>query len=184
MAVELSKTAALAQLSQEDDDYDDYDEYPGFFYLCAYCNGDQGHDHMDQMCADCFWEYDSLCKRPGRIQWSLIDPKYADRLDEVDRWIQEAVQIRKEFRDKLEVGWERIQREFEAAEAAKAAEPKTLEEMSQKELESSLVELDEVRKEMRRAAQGREFTPEEKAEYEHLDNCAQARVDELTRRGL
>lgn len=178
MAVEV-KTSTALELAEEDD-YDGF-EYPDTFYLCAYCNEDQGRDHMKQMCADCFWEYDSLCKRPGRIQWSLIDPKYADRLDEVERWVQEAVEVRNEFREKLKAGQERIWRELEAAEAVEV-EPPALEDMTIDEIQDRLLVLDQQRKAMRLEAQDRDFTPEEKTVYEQLDKEILSLTDEYTRR--
>lgn len=193
MATEISKMppSASAQVPQEEE----HDDRP--FYFCAYCNDERGYDHMEQMCADCFWEYDSLLKRPGRIRWSMWgeEEKTEEQLTEMKSWIKEAKQTLAAFEEKLEKGQDRIHRELEiyevyglggfgAAAEEQEAGPTDSEEMTVKELEEKLIELDEVRKEMRRAARGREFTPEEKTEYDHLDAVAQATVDELTRRNL
>ncbi len=99
-----------------EEEYDYRENEP--FYSCAYCNQDRGRDFMEQMCADCFWEWDSLCKRPGRIRYSLLDPKYAspEEQERVYRWIREANQELAEFEEKLEAGQDRIHRELEIHE--------------------------------------------------------------------
>lgn len=99
-----------------EEEYDYRENEP--FYYCAFCNEDRGRDFMEQMCADCYWEWDSLKKRPGRIRRSLLDPKYAspEGQEKVYRWIKEANQELAEFEEKLEAGQDRIHRELEIHE--------------------------------------------------------------------
>jgi hypothetical protein len=87
-------------------------------YSCAYCEQERGRDFMDQMCADCFWDYESLRKRPGKISWSLLHDKYhsPEEQDRVKRWIREAEKELAEFEEKLEAGQDRIHRELEIHE--------------------------------------------------------------------
>jgi hypothetical protein len=38
--------------------------------VCLYCNRDPPMYEGDDLCADCFWELDHLCKKPGRLSRS------------------------------------------------------------------------------------------------------------------
>jgi hypothetical protein len=149
------------------------------------------------MCADCFWEHDSLRKRPGRIRYSLVNPKYEspEGQERVLRWIREANEELAEFQEKLEAGQDRIHRELEIHEVygeahpvgAGAADepkpkPKTLEEMTDDEIQGELIILDKERKEMRYKAHDREMTPEEREEYAAKEKATEVRVEELLRR--
>jgi hypothetical protein len=178
--------------SYEEDEFYEHDVEP--FYYCAYCNEDRGRDSMNQMCADCFWEYDSLYKRPGRIRWSLLDPKYAspEEQERVLRWVKEANQELAEFEEKLEAGQERIHRELEVhevygvmgfgADSVEPTEPKSLQEMTENELHYRLIALDNERKQMRYTARDRAMTPEELEEYAAKDRATGECVQELLRR--
>jgi len=121
MSAQINQMSAPAEKPEtqvyEDDEGYDYREVEPFYY-CAYCDQDRGRDFMEQMCADCYWEWDSLNKRPGRIRRSLLDPKYAspEGQEKVYRWIKEANQELAEFADKLEAGQDRIHRELEIHE--------------------------------------------------------------------
>jgi hypothetical protein len=194
--METTTTQVLAA-EVYDEEYDYRDEEP--FYYCAYCNADRGRDSMEMMCADCFWEHDSLRKRPGRIRYSLVNPKYEspEGQERVLRWIREANEELAEFEEKLEAGQDRIHRELEihevygeahpvgagtAEESKPKPKPKTLEEMTDDELQGELIILDNERKEMRYKARDREMTPEEREEYAAKEKATDVRVEELLRR--
>jgi len=216
MSAATTQTPATEVYEEEEYDYHDEEEYDYHdeeeynyhenepFYSCAYCNQDRGRGFMDQMCADCYWEHDSLRKRPGRMYRSLLDPKYQDPEEQqrVFRWIKEANEELEEFEEKLEAGQDRIHRELEiyrvygeggvsAASADNAAataahdehpKPKSLKEMTDDEISAQLINIDEMRKQVRYEARDREMTPGEAAQYASLDRAAQACVDELLAR--
>lgn len=114
MSVEMKQMSAPAEMPPSDDDY--HEEEP--FYHCAYCNTDQGHDFMEQMCADCYWEWDSLLKSTGRTSRLLVLRENAseERQKEIISWIQDDKRRLREFEEKLEAGQERIHRELEIYE--------------------------------------------------------------------
>jgi vacuolar-type H+-ATPase subunit H len=179
MATTTTQTVT-AEIHQESDYHD---EEP--FYYCAYCNADRGRDCLDQMCADCFWEHDSLRKRPGRIWRSLLDPKYAsaDQQERVLRWIKEAEDELEKFEEKLEEGQERLHRELELYDVY--GEEDSVDDaaaLTDDEIHEQLFELDKQRKEMRYQARDSAVNIEESDEYKALDRVAQSLVDELTKR--
>ena len=167
----------------EEDEFYEHDVEP--FYYCAYCNADRGRDCLYLMCADCFWEHDSLRKRPGRIWRSLLDPKYQepDQQERVLRWIKEAQDELHEFEEKLEAGQERLHRELETYDDYD--EEDSVDDtaaLTDNEIHEQLFDLDEQRKEMRNQARDSAVNIEESDEYKALDRVAQSLVDELTKR--
>lgn len=157
------------------------------FYYCAYCNTDQGHDFMEQMCADCYWEWDSLWKSTRRTSrlLTLTENSSPDKQKQIINWIQDEKKRLREFEETLKAGQDRIHQELKTYEVyGELGTPKikTFKEMTDEEINSQLLTLDEERKQLRVQACGREMTPQEKDACATMDRAAQACVDELQRR--
>ena len=158
MSVEIKQMAESVELHEDE----------GIPYACACCNADRGYDFMDEMCADCYWDYDSLRKQPRRILARMLLPENEGKQEEMKGWLDDAKQRLADFEEKLAPG----------------GGPKSLEDLAKEEMLEQLENLHLVRKQFRDRCLGREMTPDETAQYDALDHSAQALVDEYTKRNL
>ena len=106
--------AAPAELHEEGHEEGYEDEGP--HYNCAYCKCERGYDFMEEMCADCYWDYDSLRKQPRRILNQMLRPENAERQEEMLGWLKDAKQRVADFEERLAAGQDYLypEREEEA----------------------------------------------------------------------
>jgi len=169
MSVENNQMAAPAELHEEG--YED----EGPHYNCAYCKCERGYDFMAEMCADCYWDYDSLRKQPRRIMNRMLLAENAERQEEMQGWFDDAAQQLADFEERLAAGQDYLY---------PASAPKSLEELAKEDLQELIEALDQTRKQFRNQCRGREMTPDEQKQDEAMDKSTQALVDEYTKRNL
>jgi hypothetical protein len=175
MSTELDQMAAPVELHDEREDYDE-EECP--HYNCAYCKSERGYDFMEEMCADCYWDYDSLRKQPRRILTRMLLPENTERHEEMQGWFNDAKQRLADFEERLAAG-----QDYTYPEREETA-PKSLEELAKEDLQEQIEELNQRRTQLRNECCGREMTPEEAAQSEAMERSVQALVNEYTTRNL
>ena len=170
MAVEINKMSAPVELHHEEEEDD------GPYYACAYCKHDRGYDFMDEMCADCYWDYDSLRKQPRRILNRMLHPENTEPQEKMEEWLNEAKQRLADFEERLAEGLPAP--DTEETDAAGEAKSEGLEGLAASELHSMLDSLDQERRDYR----GKTMTPADTALYDTMNQAAQAIVNELVKR--
>lgn len=153
-----------------------------FTYNCAYCDEEQGHDHMAMMCADCYWDYDSLSKHPRRLlrdQFSRDDFTEEEH-KQYEEWIKEAKTTLAEFEAKLEEGQDKIHdrrhqmREIEEVYGG-LQEFSRVSLMDREHLVGEIIATEEQLTRLEEEAKARALTDDEAKDKERL----QAYLDEL-----